>query len=194
MRNSVVIIHRSIERIDHPLKFARLIADDSFFAVECVLRKFLEQRLRDQFLGPDIDFEFDVVLGGLIHLHWFLEVVPQHFAGGRGRFNGSIEIMPHERLARTKRTKCTRKTVFNGEARMTNDEVRMTKSFSAVKKLSPFLSQWERRTRSASEGSGGASSASASAAQSSALHCDASKKTGGEMNSPPGLKFGFWFR
>ena len=67
MRNAVIIIHRAIERIDHPLKFARLIADDSFFAVECVLRKFFEQRLRDQFLRADIDFEFDVVLGGLIH-------------------------------------------------------------------------------------------------------------------------------
>jgi len=30
------------------------------------LRKFFEQQLRDQFLGPDIDFEFDVVLGRLI--------------------------------------------------------------------------------------------------------------------------------
>ena len=65
MRNAVIIIHRSIERIDHPLKFARLIADDSFFAVERVLRKFFEQRLRDQFLRADVDFEFDVVLGGL---------------------------------------------------------------------------------------------------------------------------------
>src|SRR5437016_8254136 len=110
MRNAVIIIHRSIERIDHPLKFACLIADDSFFAVECVLRKFFEQRLRDQFLRADVDFEFDVVLGGLIHLHWFLEVVPQHFAGGASRFNGGVEIMGHERLARTKTTKCTTKT------------------------------------------------------------------------------------
>jgi len=67
------------------------------------LRKFFEQRSRDQFLGADIDFEFDVVLGGLIYLHRFLEVVPQHFAGGTGRFNGGVEIMPHEGLARTKR-------------------------------------------------------------------------------------------
>src|SRR5438067_5809344 len=110
MRNAVIIIHCSIERIDHPLKFARLIADDSFFAVECVLRKFFEQRLRNQFLGPDIDFEFDVVLGGLIHLHWFLEVAPQHFAGGASRFNGGVEIMRHHRLARTKNTECTTKT------------------------------------------------------------------------------------
>src|SRR5437016_2175785 len=110
MWNAVIIIHRSIERIDHPLKFARLIADDSFFAVECVLRKFFEQRLRDQFLHADVDFEFDVVFGGLIHLHWFLEVVPQHFAGGARRFNGGVEIMGHERLARTKNTKWTTKT------------------------------------------------------------------------------------
>jgi hypothetical protein len=110
MRNAVVIIHRSVEWIDHPLEFARLIADDSFFAIECVLRKFFEQRLCDQFLGADIDFEFDIVLGGLIHLHRFLEVVPKHFTGGAGRFNGDVEIMPHERLARTKRKKCTRKT------------------------------------------------------------------------------------
>src|SRR5213082_189443 len=114
MRNAVIIIHRSIERIDHPLKFARLIADDSFFAVECVLRKFFEQRLRDQFLRADVDFEFDVVLGGLINLHWFLEVVPQHFAGGASRFNGGVEIMGHERLARTKNTKCTTKTNRRG--------------------------------------------------------------------------------
>src|SRR6476646_4127914 len=110
MRNTVIIIHRAIERIDNPLKFARLIADDSFFAVECVLRKFFEQRLCDQFLRADVDFEFDVVLGGLIHLHWFLEAVPQHFAGGASRFNGGVEIMGHERLARTKNTKCTTKT------------------------------------------------------------------------------------
>src|SRR6266550_613016 len=122
MRNAVVIIHRPVKWIDHPLEFARLISDDSLFAVECVLRKFFEQRLRDQFLGADIDFEFDVVLGGLIYLHRFLEVVPQHFAGGAGRFNGGVEIMPHERLARTKRRKCTRKTALNDEARMTNDE------------------------------------------------------------------------
>src|SRR5438045_9561790 len=108
MRNAVIIIHRTIERIDRPLKFARLIAVYSFFAVECVLRKFFEQRLRDQFLRADVDFEFDVVLGGLIHLHWFLEVVPQHFAGGASRFNGGVEIMGHEGLARTKRTKCRR--------------------------------------------------------------------------------------
>jgi hypothetical protein len=108
MRNAVVIIYRSVERIDHPLEFAGLIADEPFFAVECVLRKFFEQRLRDQFLGAHIDFEFDIVLGGLIYLHRFLEIVPQHFAGGAGRFNGGVEIMPHERLARTKRRKCTR--------------------------------------------------------------------------------------
>src|SRR5438132_10438700 len=110
MRNAVIIIHRSIERIDHPLKFARLKAAYFFYTVECVLRKFFEQRLRDQFLHADVDFEFDVVLGGLIHLHWFLEVVPQHFAGGASRFNGGVEIMGHERLARTKNTKCTTKT------------------------------------------------------------------------------------
>ena len=66
----------------------------------------------DQFLGADIDFEFDVVLGRLIDLHRFLEVVPQHFAGGASRFDRSIEIMPHGGLARTNRTKCTRKTVL----------------------------------------------------------------------------------
>src|SRR5438094_10614722 len=33
MRDAVEIIHRAIERIDHPLMFVGLIADDSFFAV-----------------------------------------------------------------------------------------------------------------------------------------------------------------
>ena len=42
MRDTIIIIHRPIEGIDYPLEFARLIADDSFFAVECVLRKFFE--------------------------------------------------------------------------------------------------------------------------------------------------------
>src|SRR5438105_3465631 len=176
MRNAVVIIYRSVERIDHPLKFARLIADDSLFAIECVLRKFFEQRLRDQFLGADIDFKFNIVLGGLIHLHRFLEIVPEHFPGGTGRFNGGVEIMPHERLARTNRRKCTRKTALNDEARMTNDEG-MTKeilvsafhkdaSLSNSERCLPparrlsSLSLWERRTQSASEGNGGAISAS----------------------------------
>src|SRR5207244_11636699 len=78
--------------------------------LECVLSELVGQRFGDQFLVTDVDFELDVVFGGLIHLHWFLTVVPQHFAGGASRFNGGVEIMGHERLARTKNTKCTTKT------------------------------------------------------------------------------------
>ena len=40
MRNAIEIIYRSVQRIDHPLKHARLVANDSFFAIERVLRKF----------------------------------------------------------------------------------------------------------------------------------------------------------
>src|SRR5205823_15130599 len=99
-----------VERNTHPLEYAGLLAYDYLLSIECVFRKFFEQRLRVQFLCAYVDLEFDVVLGGLIYLHRFLEVVPQHFAGGAGRFDGGVEIMPHERLARTKRKKCTRKT------------------------------------------------------------------------------------
>ena len=63
MRDAVEIIYRPIERIDHPLKFARLIADDSFFAVKRVLRKMAEQNFRDQILREHVDLEFDVVRG-----------------------------------------------------------------------------------------------------------------------------------
>ena len=41
MRNAVEIIYRAVERIDDPLMIARLVADDSLFAIKRVLRKFL---------------------------------------------------------------------------------------------------------------------------------------------------------
>ena len=37
MRDAVEIVHGAVERIDHPLMLAGLIADDSFFAIERVL-------------------------------------------------------------------------------------------------------------------------------------------------------------
>ena len=55
VRDAVEIIHGAIERIDDPLMLARLIADDSFFAVKRVLGKFFEQRIRDQLLRFDIN-------------------------------------------------------------------------------------------------------------------------------------------
>ena len=39
----VEIIHRAIQRIDHPLVFARLVAHNSFFAVKGVMRKLFKK-------------------------------------------------------------------------------------------------------------------------------------------------------
>ena len=42
MRDAVEIIYGAVERIDHPLMIACLVADDSLFAVKSVLGKLLE--------------------------------------------------------------------------------------------------------------------------------------------------------
>ena len=39
MRDAVEIIYRPVDRIDHPLVIALLIADDSFLAVKRMLRE-----------------------------------------------------------------------------------------------------------------------------------------------------------
>ena len=65
MRDAVEIIHRAVERIDHPLKFALLIADDSFFAIKRVIRKIFQERMSViNSCDSHIDLQFDVVRFG----------------------------------------------------------------------------------------------------------------------------------
>ena len=96
MWDAVEKIHGAIERIDHPLMIARLVAHDSLLAVERVLRKFLQEQFGDERLGANIDLELDVVRFRRVHAERLLEAMPQHFAGGPRRFHGGIEIVGHE--------------------------------------------------------------------------------------------------
>jgi len=75
---------------------ARLVADDSFFTVERVFWKFFQEQLGDQRLSPNIDLKLDVVRFGRIHAERLLKTMPEHFAGGAGRFHCCVEIMGHE--------------------------------------------------------------------------------------------------
>ena len=95
MRDAVEKIHRAIERIDDPLIIARLVADDSFFAIKRVFRKTFEQHLRDQILGLNIDLEFDVVRSRGVDRERLLKMRAEQIAGRAGRFFRGLEIMCH---------------------------------------------------------------------------------------------------
>ena len=76
---------------------ARLVADDSLFAVERVLGKFFQEQLGDQRLRADIDLEFDVVRFRGIDPERLLKTVPEQFAGGASGFHRRVEIVRHGR-------------------------------------------------------------------------------------------------
>jgi hypothetical protein len=76
---------------------ACLVADDSFFTVECVLGKFRQEQFSDQVLRAHIDLELDIVRFRRVNdPRRFPEGVPEHFARGPRRFNRCVEIMDHE--------------------------------------------------------------------------------------------------
>ena len=108
MRDAVEIIDGAIERIDHPLKFALLVADDSFFAVERVIREIFQQCMRDQFLRLHIDLEFDVVLLFRVDVARLMKMCAQQIAGLPRRMHRGVEIMFHRGLRRIKLATCTR--------------------------------------------------------------------------------------
>ena len=81
MRDAIEEIHRSIERIDDPLMIARLVANDSFFAIKRMFRKTFEQDFRDQILRQNIDLELDVVRGRGVDRERFFKMRTEQFAG-----------------------------------------------------------------------------------------------------------------
>src|SRR5947207_88601 len=95
MRDAVEVIHRPIQRIDHPLIIAFLIADDSFFAVKRMLWKMPEQHFGNQILGLHIDLQLDVVCERRVHQLWLLEMRNQQITRSPGRFGGGGEIVHH---------------------------------------------------------------------------------------------------
>ncbi len=95
MRDAVKEIHRAIERINDPLMIARLVADDSLFAIKRVLRKTLEQDFRDRVLGQDIDLELDVMRGGGVDHERLFKMRAEQFTGRLRRFFRHPEIMHH---------------------------------------------------------------------------------------------------
>ena len=97
MRQPVKIIHRPVERIDHPLILARLIADQALFAVERVLRMLPQQDFGDEILRQHIDLELDVVRGRGVDRQRFFEMRAQQFTGGAGRLFRDFEVCNHAR-------------------------------------------------------------------------------------------------
>ena len=95
VRDVVKIIHSTIERIDHPLVFARLVADDSFFAVKRVLGKLFQQRFGDELLCLDVDREFDVVRFEDVHVLRAMEIFAKKLARGARSILGRVEIVLH---------------------------------------------------------------------------------------------------
>src|SRR5260370_21023336 len=91
----VKIIHGAIERIDHPLVLARLVADNSLFTVKRVLGKLLEQRLGDEFLRLHVDREFDIVRLGDVHMLGAVKIFAKKIARRARSILGRIEIMLH---------------------------------------------------------------------------------------------------
>src|ERR1700736_847670 len=98
MRDPVEIIHRAIQRIDNPLMLARLVANGSFFAVESVLGKFLQERLSDELLRLDIDGELDVVRQRGVDVLRTIKIVAQQLSRFARSVLGRVEIMLHEEV------------------------------------------------------------------------------------------------
>jgi hypothetical protein len=74
---------------------ARLIADDSLFAVQCMIRKLLKQEIGDERLSLDVDLKLDVVRFGRVDASRQVKVTPQQLAGGVGGFGSRIEVVRH---------------------------------------------------------------------------------------------------
>src|ERR1700730_8272939 len=98
VRNFIKIIYRAVERIDHPLMVARLVADNSLFAIERVLGKLFEQLPGDEVLGLNVDREFDVVRERHIHVLRTMKALSKQVAGGASSVLGGVEIMLHEEV------------------------------------------------------------------------------------------------
>src|SRR6266404_3363913 len=98
VRDSVKIIHGAVEWVDNPLMLARLVADDSFLAVERMLGKLFQQFFRDQLLRFNVDGELDVVRGESVDVLRAMEILPKQLTGGARGGLGSIEIMLHEEV------------------------------------------------------------------------------------------------
>ena len=96
MRDAVEEIHRAIERIDDPLMIARLVADDSFFAIKRVLRKTFEQDFCDQILGQHIDLELDVVRGRALTVSGCSKCARSNSPAARAASLRHLEIMHHD--------------------------------------------------------------------------------------------------
>src|SRR5437588_4966628 len=91
--DSIEIIHSAVQWIDNPFMLARLVADDSFFAIKRVLWKLLEQKIADQLLRLNVDREFDVVCERGVDVLRAMIILPNQFTGfARGAF-GCVVIM-----------------------------------------------------------------------------------------------------
>ena len=99
MRDAVKIIHRAIERIDHPLIIARLVADNSFFAVKRVLGKFLQAAIRviSSCARTSISSLMSCASAALTRQR-LMKMCAQQIAGGARRFDRGVEIMRHRRM------------------------------------------------------------------------------------------------
>src|SRR5205807_746978 len=75
---------------------ARLIADDSFFAVKRMLGKLFEQRLCDQLLCLHVDCELNVMRLGDVHVLGAMKIFAKKLAGGARSFFRRVEIVLHE--------------------------------------------------------------------------------------------------
>src|SRR6266404_7938877 len=138
MRDPVKIIHGAVERIDHPLMLARLIAHNSFFAVKRVLRKLFQQCFGDELLCLDVNRQFDVVRLGNGDVLGAMKIFAKHFARAARSFFGCVEIMLHdERLFRTKVTSCTTET--KPPSNVMSSEVETSLNISGFRNSKRFL-------------------------------------------------------
>ena len=95
VRDAIKIIHGAVERIDDPLVLARLVADDSLFTVERMVRKLFEQQIGNQLLHAHVDLQLDIVRLGRVDPERTMKIFPEHLAGGARRVLGRVEIMFH---------------------------------------------------------------------------------------------------
>ena len=96
MRDAIKIVHGAVERIDHPLMGAGLVAHDTFLAVESVLGKLVEQQSSDEILRLHVDGQFDIMRFRAVDAKGSVKVGAEQLAGSTRGLLGCFPIMRHE--------------------------------------------------------------------------------------------------
>ena len=96
MRNAVEIIHGAVERIDHPLILALLIANDSFFAIKRVSRKvFRSEWSINSCVRTSISSLMSCASAD-VDTKRLMKMLPEQIAGGARGFDRRVEVMRHD--------------------------------------------------------------------------------------------------